>query len=112
MFRRAPSRRGRCRQAAVDFVDCFTWGGYSRVCVCVCECLCVFVCVCVSVCVCVCVCVSFERTRPVPSRRLFSIIYLSTSNFGSDNWINYHLSCFLIVLQEITLYDDDLVRYS
>ena len=31
MFRRAPSRGGRGRRVAVDFVVCFRWGGFFRV---------------------------------------------------------------------------------
>ena len=56
MFRRAPSRVGRGRRAAVDFVVCFGWGGIFRV------------------------FFFFERTRPAVSMRPPCLIYLSTSN--------------------------------
>ena len=55
VFRRAPSRVGRGRQAAVDFVACFRWGGIFSI---------IF---------------SFERTRSAASMRPPCLIYLSTS---------------------------------
>ena len=54
-FRRAPSRDGRGRQAAVDFVVCFGCGGFFRD------------------------FFSFERTRPAASMRAPCLIYFSTS---------------------------------
>ena len=41
VFRRTPSRVGRGRRAAVDFVVCIGSGGFFRVCVFVCVCVCV-----------------------------------------------------------------------
>ena len=61
VFPRMPSRAGRGRRAAVDFVVCFEWGGfffrvfYFRY---------IFF---------------FERTRPAASMRPPCLIYLSTS---------------------------------
>ena len=58
VFRRAPSRVGRGRRAAVDFVVCFGWGVFFRV-------FCSFF--------------SFERTRPAASTRRPCLMYLPPS---------------------------------
>ena len=54
MFRRVPSRGGRGRRAAVDFVVCFEWGGFF---------FCFFV---------FSYFFAFERTRPAASMRRHS----------------------------------------
>ena len=61
VFRRAPSRGGRGRRAAVDIVVCFGRGGFFSV---------FFS-----------VLFFFERTRPTTSMRPPCLIYLSTSIF-------------------------------
>ena len=60
VFRRAPSRGGRGRRAAVDSVVCFGWGGFF--------CLDFFS-----------ICFFFKRTRPAASMTSPCLIYLSTS---------------------------------
>ena len=60
VFRRAPSRVGRGRQAAVDFVVCFGCGGFFR------FFLKEFL-------------FYFERTQPAASMRPAFLVYLSTS---------------------------------
>ena len=63
VFRRAPSRGGRGRRAAVDFVVCFGWGGFFKV------------------------FFQFffflERTRPAASMRPPCLIDLYTSNYAT-----------------------------
>ena len=62
VFPRMPSRVGRGRRAAVDFVVCFGWGGFFSVC----FSFFVFV-------------FFFERTRPAASMRPSCLSYLPTS---------------------------------
>ena len=64
VFRRTPSRGGRGRRAAVDFVEGFRCGGVYFLCFLVFWFFVFF----------------FERTRPAASMRTPCLIYLSTSN--------------------------------
>ena len=71
VFRRSPSRGGRGRRVAVDFVVCFGWGGFFRF-----FFFDFFF---------------FERTRPAASMRPPCLIYLSTST-GARTGCHYLIS--------------------
>ena len=89
VFRRAPSRVGRGRRAAVDFVVCFGWGGFFSF-------FFPFF--------------FFERTRPSASTRPPCLMYLSTRSFVVSCLIHLALPCDLVVVADL-VHADDLAEH-